>query len=125
MSYTTIKTCTSSSIPVNPNVGDILFNTDTKSLIIKDELGWKEKAYDSTHNVSENSLSIQWFEKDQEGDLVLRNGLLESSSPAIEFWEAINNADYTPRESDYETDELGIQYFEDINGDVTPRNDAI
>ena len=125
MSYTTITTCTSSSIPVNPSVGDILFNTDTKSLIIKEESGWREKTYDSTHNVSENSLSIQWFEKDQEGDLVLRTGLLESRSPAIEFWEAINNEDYAPRGSDYETEELGIQYFEDVNGDIAPRNDAI
>ena len=125
MSYRTIKTCQSSNMPTNAGIGDIFFDTETKSLLIKEESGWRAAPYDLTHNIAENSLSVQWFEKDQEGDLVLRAASLDSQGPAIELWEAVNSADYSPRESDYETEEVGIQYFEDIDGDISPRNNPI
>lgn len=122
MSYTTIQTCTSSTIPENPNVGDILFNTDTKVLLVRHESGWKQKEYDLIHDTTgPTSLSIQWFERDLSGDLVLRNASFASQDPAIELWEEINSTDYSPRESDYETQESNIQYFEDINGDIVPK----
>ena len=125
MSYTTIKTCASSNMPTNASVGDIFFDTETKSLLIKEETGWRVAQYDLTHNIAENSLSVQWFEKEQDGDLVLRTASIDSRGPAIELWEAVNSTDYSPRESDYETEEVGIQYFEDINGDISPRNNPI
>ena len=122
MSYTTIQTCTNSTIPLDPNVGDILFNTDTKVLLVRHESGWKKKDYDFVHDTSgPTSLSVQWFERDQNGDLILRNASFNSQGPAIELWEEINSTDYSPRESDYETQESNIQYFEDINGDVAPK----
>ena len=71
MSYRTIKTCQSSNMPANPSVGEIFFDTETKNLLIKEETGWKVAQYDLTHNISENSLSVQWFEKDQDSDPVI------------------------------------------------------
>lgn len=122
MSYTTIKTCTNDTIPSDPSVGDILFNTDTKTLLVRAESGWKKAEYDFIHDTSGPiGLSIQWFEKNEDGDLVLRNESFNSQGPAIEFWEEVNSTDYSPRESDYETQETNIQYFEDINQDITPR----
>lgn len=112
-------------MPANPSVGEIFFDTETKSLLIKGETEWKVAPYNLTHNTAENSLSIQWFEKDQEGDLILRAASLDSQGPAIELWEAVNSTDYSPRESDYETEEANVQYFEDVNGDISPRNNPI
>ena len=58
-------------MPANPSVGEIFFDTETKNLLIKEETGWKVAQYDLTHNISENSLSVQWFEKDQDSDPVI------------------------------------------------------
>lgn len=112
-------------MPTNPSVGEIFFDTETKSLLIKEETGWRVAQYDLTHNIDENSLSVQWFEKDQDGNLVLRTSSIDSQGPAIELWEAVNSTDYSPRESDYETEEASVQYFEDVNGDISPRNNPI
>ena len=71
-------------------------------------------------NVSYAS-SIQWFEEGPDGDLILRLSSFNSQSPAIELWEAVNDTDYAPRESGFTTTESEAQYFEEINGDVTPK----
>lgn len=119
MEYNTIKTCTDDTIPSNASVGDILFNTDTKILLVRTESGWSKAEYDFVHDTG--SLSVQWFEKNQDGDLVLRNESFNSQGPAIEFWEEINSTDYSPRESDYETQESGVEYFEYIGEDIAPK----
>lgn len=65
--------------------------------------------------------SIQWFEEGPDGDLILRFSSFNSESPAIELWESVNYPDYTPRESGFITTETEVQYFEEINGDITPK----
>ena len=71
-------------------------------------------------NVSSAS-SIQWFEEGPDGDLILRFSSFNSQSPAIELWEAVNDTDYAPREVGFTTTETEVQYFEEVNGDIAPK----
>ena len=68
-----------------------------------------------------DTISVQWFEETIDGDLQLRDVSFESQSPALEYWEAVGDTDYAPRESANITTEPTTQYFEDLNGDITPR----
>lgn len=52
MSYTTIKTVTSSTIPVNPGDGSIYFNTDTKKILVAHPTNWMEIDYDQIYDTS-------------------------------------------------------------------------
>lgn len=68
-----------------------------------------------------DTISVQWFEETIDGDLQLRDVSFESQSPALEYWEAVGDTDYAPRESANITTEPTTQYFEDLNGDIAPR----
>jgi len=56
MSYTTIKTVTSSTLPVNPGDGSIYFNTDIKKILVAHPDDWMELDYDQIYDTSSDSL---------------------------------------------------------------------
>ena len=104
--------------PNNPS-GEttIAYGTDTNYIYVYYQRVW----YIIYNHTSSDALSVQWFEKNEQNDLVLRSSSIESADPAIELWEETNSTDYSPRETDHETSEDGIQYFEETGQDVTPR----
>jgi len=53
----TFSTCTSTSRPPSPNDGDVLFETDTKNVIIWDGTNWRGYQYDFT---TANTLSLEF-----------------------------------------------------------------
>jgi hypothetical protein len=68
-----------------------------------------------------SATSIQWFEEDSNGDLILRSASFESTSPAIQYWENSGADDIMPRDSAYSSTTEDAQYFEvDGNGDIIP-----
>ena len=104
--------------PTNPSgEATVAYGTDTNNIYVYYQGLW----YVVRNNTSETPLSVQWFEENEQGDLVLRSGSIESTNPAIEIWEEVNSTDYSPRETGYETSETGIQYFEQTGEDVIPR----
>ena len=67
--------------------------------------------------------SIQWFEEDSSGDLVMRDTSYDSSGPAVQLWEEINSDSYAPRDTPYESNTESAQYFEeDAEGNITPKD---
>lgn len=72
---------------------------------------------------SSNSNSIQWFEENADGDLVLRDISYDSSGPAVQLWEEINSDSYSPRSTPYESNTESAQYFEeDSEGNILPKD---
>lgn len=68
-----------------------------------------------------SSTSVQWFEEDSNGNLVLRSASFDSTDPAVQYWENSGSDDIMPRDSAYSSTTENAQYFEvDSNGDVIP-----
>ena len=67
-----------------------------------------------------SAISVQWFEEDADGALVLRTEAFDSSNPAIQYWE-FEGDDLVPREFAYSSTTESAQYFElDDSGNVVP-----
>ncbi len=67
--------------------------------------------------------SIQWFEEDANGNLVMRDTSFDSSGPAVQLWEQIDQDNYSPRTTPYESNTESAQYFEeDSQGNIIPKD---
>jgi len=56
----TFSTCTSLTRPGSPTDGDVLFETDTKNVIIWDGTNWRGYQYDFARNYSQTSVSMSF-----------------------------------------------------------------
>jgi hypothetical protein len=56
----TFSTCTSSTRPGSPTDGDVLFETDTKNIIVYDGTNWRGYQYDFARNYSQTSVSMSF-----------------------------------------------------------------
>ena len=67
------------------------------------------------------AVSLQWFEDDGSGNLILRSAEFSSTNPAVQNWEPSGSDSYMPRSTPYSSTTEDAQYFEvDGNGDITP-----
>lgn len=74
-------------------------------------------------SIVSTATSVQWFEEDSEGNLVMRDSSYDSSSPAVQLWEELDSDSYTPRDTPYESNTDSAQYFEeDPEGNITPKD---
>jgi hypothetical protein len=69
--------------------------------------------------IAGKAISVQWFEEDSDGNLVLRESAFDSTAPAVQYWE-YDGDDLIPRDFPYSSTGESAQYFEeDSSGDVT------
>jgi hypothetical protein len=74
-------------------------------------------------DIVSTSNSIQWFEENSEGDLIMRDTFFDSSGPAIHLWEQLDSDSYSPRNVPLESNTESAQYFEEnAEGDITPKD---
>lgn len=67
--------------------------------------------------------SIQWFEENSEGNLVMRDSFFDSTAPAVQLWEQLHPDSYSPRDLPFESNTESAQYFEEnAQGDITPKD---
>lgn len=68
-----------------------------------------------------SAVSIQWFEENPQGNLVLRNSSFESVNPAVQYWENVGANSIAPRTTPYSSNTESAQFFdEDSSGNISP-----
>ncbi len=68
-----------------------------------------------------SAVSIQWFEENPQGNLVLRNSSFESVNPAVQYWENVGADSIAPRTTPYSSNTESAQFFdEDSSGNISP-----
>tara|TARA_Y100000361_G_scaffold153063_1_gene173952 strand:- start:1950 stop:2831 length:882 start_codon:yes stop_codon:yes gene_type:complete len=74
-----------------------------------------------TPTAGSSATSIQWFENDGLGNLVLRDSEFNSTNPAVHLWESVGDHSYSPRDSEYSSTTESAQFFEeDSSGNLQP-----
>ena len=74
-------------------------------------------------SIVSTATSVQWFEEDSGGNLVMRDASFDSSAPAVHLWEEVDTDHYSPRDTPYESNTESAQFFEeDSLGNITPKD---
>lgn len=88
----TFSTCTSATRPSSPTDGDVLFETDTKNVIIWDGTAWRGYANDGVRDLT-NTYSVALDGSDDYVDISSASSLVNSASVfSISLWYKLDTA---------------------------------
>jgi hypothetical protein len=91
----TFSTCTSSTRPSSPTDGDVLFETDTKNVILWDGTAWRGYASDG-ETLGANGYSLDLDGTDDRVELGDISALNSTSAFSITFWVKLSSSAPSP-----------------------------